>query len=438
MSKQIKLDAWANILTGLGIKGRDKKTANQFHFDFRSQRELEELYAGEETASKIVDTLPEDMFRAGFSFKINGKKDKDEVIKKFFEKHQINEKILASMKKGRLYGGAAIITNTNDNMDLSKPLNYKAITKVNWVRSFNRHELSWTNVSKDPAQEYFRHPEFYYLVGESEKKKELSKIHRTRFAFFSGEELPKDLYETNSYWHNSVLCKAYSTIEGYATSYEKIYSILEDFVQSIFKIKNLGNLIGNGKDDVVAKRLQLVDVKRSVVKSIVIDADGEDFTRNTVNLSGVEPVLGKIENRLSQVGNMPHTKMLGEGSAGVLSGSGDSELKEWYDYVSRKRKPLLTPALVHFAKIALAEARQYNENETIEVEYESLYEEPKSKIADTRLKIAQTDNIYLTNQVITPDEVAKSRFGGEKYNMETELDDSIPRDNLEPLVDDEE
>lgn len=79
---------------------------------------------------------------------------------------------------------------------------------------------------------------------------------------------------------------------------------------------------------------------------------------------------------------------------------------------------------------------------TISIDFGSLWQLDENEEADIRLKVAQADAVYLDRGVLDPAEVAISRFGGDKYSMETEIDlDARPNskpDENEPNDEDSE
>ncbi len=443
-----KLDGWMNVLTGLGMKNRDKKMSSTLEFEVMSKGDAEVLYAGEDTAEKIVDVLPEDMTRVGWNLAINEDQERGTKVLEELEKLGYEDKIRMALKQARLYGGSAILLGVDDGMKPDEPLDLARVKKLKWIQVLNRHDLNPARIDYKVSSPTFKKPIMYRLnafasttedQNAENANDEYIDIHASRLIIFDGATLPEQLYITNNYWHDSVLNKAKSTITGYATAYENIYSIIQDFIQGIFKIKNLTNYIANGKDDLVTKRLQLVDAKRSMIKSIVVDADGEEFTRDVANLGGLPAVVDKLEKRLTQVGNMPHTKMMGEGAAGTLGGGGESELKEWYDYVDRKRKKDLKPKLITLTQVANV-AHGGKPDDVLDFEFESLWTLPDQVKADIRQKMSAADSAYITNNVLTPEEVAKSRFGKDQYSVETELDPNIDREfkELDTDIDEDE
>ena len=57
-------------------------------------------------------------------------------------------------------------------------------------------------------------------------------------------------------------------------------------------MKNLAAFLSteDGEDDVI-RRMQLIDMARSLLNTMVIDADGEEWTFQTFQLSGVKDII---------------------------------------------------------------------------------------------------------------------------------------------------
>ncbi len=81
------------------------------------------------------------------------------------------------------------------------------------------------------------------------------------------------------------------------------------------------------------------------------------------------------------------------------------------------------------------------EPESWELEFEKLWQMSQLEESQARKTQAETDAIYIDTQVLMPDEVASSRFGGDTYSYETQLDegareeaDAEPEPEPEPRV----
>ncbi len=225
---------------------------------------------------------------------------------------------------------------------------------------------------------------------------------------------------------------------------------MQDFSGGVFKMKNLAQLIGAGQDDAVMKRLQLIDMKRSMVKSIVVDAD-EDFERKATPLSGIKDALQKIDDRLVAASKMPHNLLLGDStSAGLNSGVGGSEQEQWDDYIRNLQQTEYKPAFMECMNIHLsAKDNPVTKGiipEGFDITFPPLQEPSPKEKAEVYKTTAEADAIYINAQVLDPNEVAISRFADDEFNQDTQIDIEIreekheegPEIDMEDDLDDED
>lgn len=117
--------------------------------------------------------------------------------------------------------------------------------------------------------------------------------------------------------------------------------LLDRSVQPIYKMKNLASLLAaEGGDEIVMKRLEIIDLARGILNSIAIDSDGEDWDFKSIPFSGVKDVIDTTCNMLSAVTNIPQTILFGRSPAGENS-TGDSDFENYYNYIERIQKLML-------------------------------------------------------------------------------------------------
>ena len=89
----------------------------------------------------------------------------------------------------------------------------------------------------------------------------------------------------------------------------------------------------------------------------------------------------------------------------------------WYDFVDSQRQEYLAPKILNLT-------RKLNRGaiESLEIEFEPLWQLDEKEEADVRVKVSQADAVYLDRGVLDPAEVAVSRFGQGGFSMETKLD----------------
>src|SRR5690606_8473180 len=115
ISSKQRIDGWSNVITGLGLKAKDARLAQEVEWFRMTERDIEHLYAGDSMAAKIVDMPVEDALDAGFEWTNISKAQQKQLNTRLKELHFI-DKIDEGCKKGRQYGGAAILKVYNDDL----------------------------------------------------------------------------------------------------------------------------------------------------------------------------------------------------------------------------------------------------------------------------------------------------------------------------------
>lgn len=419
-----KLDGWINVLTGLGIRGKDKKASASIVWCRPEEQDLEEFYAADALARKVVDLPVFEALNKGF--KVCGfEQAENELITEAGEKLKVLDKVAQAWSWARLYGGAGLLLATDGLAKPEAPMDDKE--KLKAMNVLTRFEL-WINfdrLQKDILKANYGSPEYFQFqpalasstVGLKTSANTIN-IHHSRIVTFEGLKLPKRMKIRNSYWDDSVLTALRDSIKNYQTSHGSAASVIDDFSIGVFKIKNLASQIASDGDDAVVARMQILNLTRSIARAIVVDSEGEDFTYQSRSIAGLPELISKAESHLVAETNIPNTVLFGNSPVG-LGGSGNHELNNWYDYLKSEQENYLKPKLIQIYKhLAIDLGLDPNK---VSIEFNPLWQMDEKEEAEVEKIIAEKDAIYITAQVLDPDEVAQSRFGGEKYSKDTEL-----------------
>lgn len=436
----LRADGWKNILTGLGIKGKDKRIGAEFDFITMKEPELEQLYAGDDMARKVVDMIPEDMCRKWWTVKTPDY-DEDEIkkIMGFLDDFNVRKKFRLALSWARLYGGAGIVIGADDTDDPTQPLNLGAVKNIRYLTVLNRFELVYQTICRDVADKNFGMPDLYRLsprMGAYETA-ELNnvRVHHTRVIRFDGVELPRREHIRNWYWGDSVLTALWNPLRNFNLANDGVATLLNDFSQGIYRLKNLADIIGSADGaEIMQKRLEIVDLTRSTINAMILDTE-EEFTRNTIPLAGLPDTLRMVNQRFVTASSMPHTIILGESPSG-LGATGDSEKSDYYDQISRLQEDRMKPQSMQLMKLVFAAQKGPTggkEPPSWDVFFHPLWQMDQNEIADIRLKTAQTDKIYIELGVLAPEQVTDSRFGSGEFNMDTTVE--RPEDYIDDPVD---
>lgn len=416
-----KADGWKNILTGLGISGKDKRVASYIDWERLDKSSAEALYAQDDIAACIVDVLPEDALRETPTF--TGLSDSElAYLQSEMERLCAWEKVEFGWKWGRLYGGSLLVAMTDEVDDLRIPLNPKNVGNIKSLLELNRWETSVSNFIDDIYNPLFGYPLIYPLSPRTNGSAPTLDVHYSRVIRFDGTILPTDLAIQNQMWGDSVLTRVVNALANFNTSYDAAAQAMQDFRINIFKIANLSQLLANGKDDLIQKRLGLVNLTKSIAKSIVIET-GEEYTSNETSFTGVKEVLDKMKERLQTAARIPRTKLFGESPEG-MGGTGRHEEVMWYDYVASQQQSYLDPKLTELVNLIFSQKTSVTKGRVPEyrIEYPSLWQLDDVETVNMRKAQSEIDRTYVELGVLSQEEIRNSRFNEvDGYSIETQL-----------------
>lgn len=420
----VNLDGWKNILTGIGVKGKDRRLMNKIEWDQFTEADAEELYAASDVAGKIVDEVVHEAFREGYELKFKGSTPATlKLITAEGARLKVDERIQQAWKYARMYGGGAIIAIPTDLTKLNSPLIPEQVQQIKSLLVLTRWELPRGEIEYDIRDPNFGHPKYYRICPRSGAEVMNERVHYTRVLRFDGVFLPRIKFIANNHWHDSVLNKCKTAIRDYDAGLAAISATLDDFSVGVLKLKDLTQSIAEDRDDLITKRLEIANLSRSIAKMVVLDADKEEFDYQDRSLTGVADCFKLIAGRLVVASNMPHTKILGESPEGS-NATGNSTTKDWYDYVRAQQENYLDERLITLWKWILAAKTSPTKGKVpddLEASYAALWQEPESVQATMRYTQAQCDDLNMRNGVLEPQEVRASRFGSGEYSTQTKL-----------------
>lgn len=427
-------DSWTNPVSGFGTS-LDKTTATFFQPSYYlSDTSLEAMFHGDDITERMITTVPKEMLRKGFTIVLGNtpaERDAETAILDALEALDFSSKLFETLCWSRLFGAAALVLGADDGRPPMLPLVPELVRKVDWVQPYDRRYFAVnTYYQSGPKQ---GQPETYALGNPGMIASPLILVHETRMIVFQGAITSAHVKQSRGGFNISSLQRAYEVIRSFATGYKSVEVLLTDGPQAVYKIKGLAGLIGSANKGLFEDRLQTVDMFRSVMRAVVVDADSESFERPSFSFSGVPDVLEKLGLRLAAAVPMPYSKLMGQGPAG-MNATGDGDFRDWYDGIESDRPTKLNFALRRMLQILCATKEGPTSGAVplkMAFEYPGLWTLNPKEEAERRLAIAQTDQIYFNMGAATGEEIALSRFTERGYNGDTI---TIDRDLRETLV----
>jgi phage-related protein (TIGR01555 family) len=408
-----KKDGWVNTLTGLGTR-KDKKTRTTYKMASVLDRMLlSELYVNEGLISNIVDTPADDSIKNGVY--INN--DDDNKIKTRVKDINLLYQCNMALRWSRLYGGGFVVVGIDDGQKLDQPVNKNRIKNVRYLKAFDRHSavIYPEKIITDPNNANYGELEILQVIP---RHGTTFNVHIDRLLMFKGREVPEYL-DTGEffYWGCSEIQKVYETVQGFGTGLSSIITLLNEFTYGVFEFENLAQMMAEGKEKLVKDRIEIIDYSKSMINSVIL-GKGESFRRETISFAGIPEIIDRLMMLVSGVTGIPVTKLFGRSSAG-LNSTGQGDQDNYYDLVKGIQSNKLEnniQKVVDYISLS-SELKIKADNPTIQ--FNSLYQKTdKEELEEQKLQ-ADIDQIYISNGVLDPEEVATNRFtaGGFSYEM---------------------
>lgn len=483
------------MITGMGTSTYDKRLSAAFQCEPVSDFEAREIYRGDPLGARCVDLWPQHMIREGWEICVSDKgmnaadepedpdpgeikssredsrqvirnkyrramksklrqdaaeaKIKDQ-IKKVTAKAQalgLNTKLKEAIAYSRAYGGGAILVGANDGQkDWSKPLDLKKVISIDWLTTLEPRELAPYAVYSNPKAAKYGETAIWQLTTNTPGNPvEVDRadinhtmlVHESRLIIFQGVKVSRDQVSLRAGWGDSVYTRSKPVLRDYNIGWSSAGILVHDFSIAVMKMKGLSEMVSVDAQKKLLARMAAVALGQSVARLTLIDKE-EEFGRQTTNLTGLPDLLEKFCQQLAAAFDVPVTLLMGISPAG-MNATGESDVRMFYDRIASAQIEILEPALraiyrLIFKALGIPEPMEWS------LEFRPLWQQSDKEIADTRWTNAQTDEKNIANSIYSSDEARKSRYGGDKYSQDIQIEDegdtSYSPDDASLLADD--
>lgn len=446
IARVLRVDGWQNSTTGLG-SSRDKAMASAFYAAPRlSDQTLENLYEGDDMAARIVDAPIDDALRQGIGIKIAADEGEDADIT---DQKQLEADIMGALDElnavekigeaaawGRLYGGGTVWPLTDDPGAVDQPLILESVRKINSLFVLDKRDIYPAKWDSDPKSLTFGEPLLFQVVQSSAingKAAPVTMVHASRLITFGGIRTSWRKKIENSGWSTSVLQRVYDALQMFHTGWQSTGHLLTDASQGVYKLEGLINMLASGEKDALQTRMQVVDMGRSVVRAIMLDAEKESYERIATSFAGIPDVLKQFELRLAAAAGMPLTVLMGQSPAG-MNATGESDRGLWDDKVKAVQTFNLKPRIERLVSILMHSQQGPTKGvvpDNWSVTFPPLRQMTETETADLRGKVATADKAYVDMGAVTAEQVGLSRFGKGGWSMDTTIDTDLLKEVAE-------
>lgn len=430
---KLRLDSILNVFTGLGDAMYDRTKGNTFEPNRKlGDAELSALY-NDEPIGRLICELPTfDALRKTFTVMVQDDADVGAKTYDYLTQLGAIGALAQASELDRAFGGSAIWVGVDDGRELSEPVNEAGVKSVLFLRVLDRRRLRPWQVDTDPRSRAYNQPVLWAVMPEAvftanpteiDGLDPIAIVHASRLTIFPGRNVSDDRRARNGGWGDSIFQACLNPLEQDAAAWATLAHLVSKASQGVIKVKDLAVVATSGDPEAVKARFGLIRMGRSVVKDLVLDAD-ESYEQHPPNFGNLPDVLYLCMHSVSSAVQIPVTRLYGM-SPGGLNATGDSDARNWEDVVEALQTHRLEPRLRRLCDlIFLAKDGPTggHKPDGYEIMWEPLRQMTSLEQATLRKTVAETDAIYIAQQVLTPEEVALNRFRADGWSMETSID----------------
>lgn len=409
----ILLDSIYNTATGQGVLGRDPALCTTIAAPpILSRGELSNLYIGSDVARNLVNIPQEDIWRNGVIIKTKDDNQTKELTAEFAESGAV--KALEDWEtSAQVYGGSCLWPGVSAKGRLEDPIDdATVIQSVDFFEIFNRYELI---TNPQPS----RTPETYDLVDNQDLANNKPGRSAPRTRIHSSRMLRRVPYTISRFdsvymyqgWGPSLFTTLWLPIRGYLAAWAATEDLLRSFAQAYFSIKNLANLAAENNITAIQARIDAMLAAQSTMGAMLLDADSEEYGRQSTPITGLPELHDRYQSRLSHAARVPQTLLFGQ-SPGGMNATGESDIRLYYARIKSLQMKEISPNVKKLANLYFRSLKASTKGKVPEFEivFPPLWEESRLEKADTRKKLLEGDFILKNIGAVTAHEVANSRM----------------------------
>lgn len=387
-------DSYQNFEARLGVgtgNQMDSATYSLTNLVTRMPRNLEYMYRGSWVVGAVVDSVADDMTRAGVDF---GSAIDPSVLADM-EAESVELELWPAIgdteRWARLYGGGIGVLLI-DGQDMSSPLRLDTIRQGQFrgILPLDRWSLVLTvdQVINGLGPSLGR-PEFY-KVGPNAPALVGQTIHHSRVIRREGIRLPFVQRQAEQGWGLSVVERMYDRLLAFDSATQGAAQLVFKAYLRTLKKKGLNQILAAGGPamEALAKNVEQIRRFQTLEGMTLVDSEDE-FNTHQYTFSGLDQVLLQFGQQLSGATEIPLVRLFGQSPAG-LNSTGESDVRNYYDSIKAKQERHLRAPVNKVLRILHRSVTGEDVPDGFTFDFNPLWQLSDKEKADTAKTIAET------------------------------------------------
>lgn len=341
-------DAFANPLFRLGYGSQSPLEATEYPSARLTGNYalMNSLYRDNWVVQNVVGIIPDDMTKEWFTPAGALSPDQLTALEAAQRRTGLRMSVNEGLRWGRLYGGAAgILWVRGQEALLDRPLDLESVLPGAFQGLYILDR--WCGIAPEAGEVFLQgRPEPEYYTVRFPDGRTAARVHHSRVIRFTGRELPYLERVTEQGWGASEVESLYREVVQYDNTTANMAALTFRANIDTMEVQNLDQLFSLASGE-AQRRFWNVMQAQSVLRSnfgYQLVNKGDQVKNTQYTFTGLSDVHESMCLSLSGASRIPMTKLFGRAPAG-MNATGESDLRNYYDYVDTLRQSVLAPVL---------------------------------------------------------------------------------------------
>lgn len=383
-------DAFSNPIFRLGWGSQSPLEATEYPLTRMTDNYalLNSLYRDNWVVQNVVGLMVDDMLREWYTLKGDVSPEMQDALAKAERQTRIRDRLNAGLRWGRLYGGAAGLIMVKGQEALEKPLDVDLIFPGSFQGLYILDRWMGITTTNGLVMEAGEPVPEYYSITDAQGHT-AAKVHHSRVIRFTGRELMEVERQAEMYWGESEVEALYKEVVAHDNVSANMAALTFQANINTMEYKGLEQLFSIGSSQTQQRfwqTMQAQSVLRSNFGTQLVE-QGTKLTNQQYSFAGLQDVYESMCLNLCGASHYPMTKLFGRSPAG-MNATGESDLRNYYDYVDSQREAKLRPALQKLLPVLSMSAWGFVPDD-LEIAFPPLWTPTAMETAEIALKKAQ-------------------------------------------------
>ena len=342
-------DGYSNSMAFLGEASPLLQSGTYLRSGLSSDMDLlTTMYRESWLTMRIIDTPSEDMTRAWYRFSAPLPEEDLETLRRLESRHSVRQELTDAIRWARLYGGSlALMVIRGEERRLSEPLDIGLLLPGCFQGLLVMDRAQGVEPSSE-LEEDLDDPDFglpkYYDADLDDFG--TVRIHHSRVLRFTGRELPRREAQRENYWGASELEHIREELDKRSAASANIAQLIFQANVTTLKMSDFGDVLAMGTEE-QKRRIRDAVLEENQFRTsfgLQLLSAGDTLENHPYSFAGLSEIYEQFMLDMAGAAEIPAVKLFGRSPAG-LNATGESDLKNYYEYIARLQERHLRPAL---------------------------------------------------------------------------------------------